>query len=1149
MSELGNLSKFLEDEDQSLPDLDWMRIDQEAYREESEVLPKQNLDAIPDLKAKWKERSEADKYNLSPTNQPLEQVDQEKQTPFWSETGYSPGMSDREKKEIVDHFIKRNLTAGKGKREVFDLLKKNFDKGTLRTAENQIRSGLKKDGLLGTVYVDARMFPDCDQGEGQDFIDKHADRAKFVIGKKKCHDCQYNQGGVCSRFEKEILFDVDSVEEEIDESLWEEYREEFEAENRDLSDIDASLSPKEKIRQASKADEKEFGSPVRDKPVQPKPVDRVSSEEADEIVSEMDNKQEVIDNVYRKSKVRKTARTLMARDPEEPAPDHLQDKIENDPDLAELDGREHLLGSLYLDLSYFEDARQASSFIDEHGIDPDEYVIVSTPSEGDSPLDRESKTHLDLEDPDILNKIVQRYALTTYGPDKMASNVEPILKTSEKMTRMSRDQILRFANAVYAQPIPQSHRQYEKLSPEIWRDNHDTVGYREAKREFKRVEAGEVKSPQDRKTREVISRRMMKGHHGSDMESRIRESDLDMDKHRHLLGKLYRDDSVFSTEEEKNAFYRKHSHLLELPDYSDEEDFWYQERVQDHILHRCSKVIEDDSDLNRVRSNLSSMEAEDIRSVARTVFAADVPEEDRYYNPGHPIVEDRPRHVDSSSIKTVKKALESPDLREAVLESEESRERAILELGKIAGLQNVKRAFIEHEDEEISSLLDEGTLRDMEVFSHTVPDEDSESYDPNRPIVEDRPEHVGEASVRASGDEDWEDRNQPGLRTIIAHSDQDKDRILKFLGKRVGYQRLKRVFLDHGDKKTADLLEDDDLRDDVQSVLKTVASGSFNPEGGHIPPRPVIRSKTGQWLRDRLVEGEHGEKLSKSLRDAFSYREILENAPTISLMREEEGLYGRVYVTADSYDSCHEGSEKVASTVDQIVARNGRCQCGTEIGDVCPTYQRKVVAAPNYKQEHVRQAAAWRMNKGDFTERQAREMAQSDFRSVKDHIQSVWLHRPDPSATSEKEVTKEAFHIQEESPSASKTEVDQMLRFAREKAEDGWPRKQVKNAIENHFGPEVVYRASSELAEILSECKQGVDFEVVDHDSSDAPSGRDALEEFGLVSSSDGGDGNDQYELSSEPDEANNPVDDAFDFSDEDSDDLDIEIGNGSFGL
>ena len=65
MADLGDIGAVLEEEPAS--NLDWLDVDEADYREQ-DTLPKQNLDAVPELEAQWKELTDADKYRLSPEN-------------------------------------------------------------------------------------------------------------------------------------------------------------------------------------------------------------------------------------------------------------------------------------------------------------------------------------------------------------------------------------------------------------------------------------------------------------------------------------------------------------------------------------------------------------------------------------------------------------------------------------------------------------------------------------------------------------------------------------------------------------------------------------------------------------------------------------------------------------------------------------------------------------------------------------------------------------------------------------------------------------------------------------------------------------------------------------------------------------------------
>jgi hypothetical protein len=227
MSDLGDLDEILKD--RMLADLDWLDVDKDTYRA-MEKLPQQNLDAVPELEEQWKHMSDGDMFRLSPENREVRDA----KSPFWSERT-TPGDLDEEKElEILARFSADALQKGAKVSSIIRYIQKKFTPRTIRRAARTVLPAVfKENGLLGNVYVDSALIPDCNSGK----TTKNASigkTAKYVKAKPECEGCVFNKGGRCSALKKELVHKI-----QYDEDLWGHYKGLFEAQgkNTDLDGI------------------------------------------------------------------------------------------------------------------------------------------------------------------------------------------------------------------------------------------------------------------------------------------------------------------------------------------------------------------------------------------------------------------------------------------------------------------------------------------------------------------------------------------------------------------------------------------------------------------------------------------------------------------------------------------------------------------------------------------------------------------------------------------------------------------------------------------------------------------------------------------------------------------------------------------------
>jgi hypothetical protein len=258
MADLGDLSSFLKDG--TVPNLDWLEVNAETYRK-SDILPKQNLDTVPDLESLW-----THEYKPASTYVPNRDSEARTMGDLSQEHGLLRGKP-ADILKVARLAIMQSSDLGRLK----DTLTKRFDRDSLVAARDVIASVIAERGLLGPFYINADDFPKCASGSShvQEFVQRYTKDARYVLAKPKCADCVHRvrgaNGDICSVFHKEIQIQVpytDAVAESVEQHQL--------AQGKDLG-VTAS-EPKERIRLAMLAPSLRGDKPA----LLPKPQDNVA---------------------------------------------------------------------------------------------------------------------------------------------------------------------------------------------------------------------------------------------------------------------------------------------------------------------------------------------------------------------------------------------------------------------------------------------------------------------------------------------------------------------------------------------------------------------------------------------------------------------------------------------------------------------------------------------------------------------------------------------------------------------------------------------------------------------------------------------------------------------------------------------------------
>lgn len=609
MSDLGDLSLYIRDnvkgKKASLADFSWL-TDVDA---EGKVLPHQNLDSVPELEAQWKMLSEEDKYRLSPENRRPSKPT----TPFWSERPVARVSRD----EVVTHV--RSLLHQKVEpKSVIASLSRTFDKDTLRSHRQDILSEFDHRGLLGHVYVDASLFPKCASGKGQDEVRTKNASALFVLAKEDCHSCRWAspETGSCQRFQKTLIASTEDIL--YSPELVSYYKGLAASQGVVVKELEQKYAHDlkglvQKYNQAKASDKASVGF----KPVQADPSSKVSSEEAKARLKAAKATRAEIGNYRVDRKVAsfksKMLRQAHSRD--------LVDQIKSDPMLESLKKDLYLEGSLYADMSVFATEKEAKEYLSQNPT----ILPYNRPGQEDS------LQTFSLKNREAVSQIVHRYALQKMGPgydqNKMA-------KLANRLFLESDENLRRFAQRVYSQPLPEKLAQYNNLSHVVY-DPTRGLTASEAQRSLREFEALREVAVDSRKlkTQKVLLTRMAFGKVDQDMRDRIEGEDMPhLKDHLGMQGEAYLITEGFSSKEVMAMCKAKPS-LKNLPHltFDQARDYVRSEDFQETLWNRYAKVSKTSEKGRQVKASfgnrMASLSTQDLMTFASLTFTKEIPPE------------------------------------------------------------------------------------------------------------------------------------------------------------------------------------------------------------------------------------------------------------------------------------------------------------------------------------------------------------------------------------------------------------------------------------------------------------------------------------------------------------------------------------------
>jgi hypothetical protein len=993
MVDLGDLTKLIK-EGSSLSSLDWLEVDEKTYRE-NERLPKQKLHAVPVLEEQWGRLEERSSFRLSPDHfEPSNPT-----TPFWSERRQPSVLTDEKKSEIVDTFLKRHLQAGVEVKTALQILTKHFDKDTLNnpSVRRAVSASCKEAGLMGHVYVDTSIFPKCDQGEGQDFVAKHNKNTLYVLAKEKCGGCVWAQENKCSRFQKELITEVD-----YNEGLWSFYKSKAESQGKDLSGIKEDGTYKDKIRVANTAPVAQTKETLDGKPVQRDITSSLSVEEAEALLKSSEIRREIVANAHVENKIIKYSSRMLDGDhgPE------VRDMVAHDPDLSSLRDHVGLLGTLYVDASFFSNDETFQEYRKAH---PYLHLYDGT-----------------LKTDSLLRGIAERYAVGQWGYKGASDRTNSVL---DKLKNLPENEVLKFAQEAFSLPLPTKDVQYKVVTPVY--DPTQNITLKEAKRKLAAHKESEVSIVNTKKmsSEKALAWKMLEGDHSKQMSSRLRTANFDtLTPHLHLLGNLYVL-SDYVTKDEMTRLAKKRPALASLPviNSSQVEDFFRQDSTKDRILGRYLQTEKGKkTSADKVSETLEKLSPSGIQKMASLVYSLPISTEKEYQ-----------------------------------------------------GVERVHNASAHITDEQATKALKKAK------------------------VVHDK--------IR---------------KDLTSYVNEGGNSILRPLLARFSSDLVKTLWLSKG--KVATSVQDHIRREELEKkAYLTVVNPSFKPSKEAVVLIPsFFETRMGRWVRDKMVSGSTGTRLSEELERTWSEPEITQDIPVILAMRDEEGLYGKVYITADSYADCTVG-KRASKGVQQIVKGSKCSGCVYNKSGSCLLYAKPLVKSPIYDQDVLTtsiQSAVYERRIGEDTASKLQESS-SD---IKERVRAANLAQT--SLVMDRNIsvqnTYKAYFGKPIEDTKREKRIAAMLKDARYLLTQGVGEEDARLQLLEKYGSSTLKQGAVYLDQVIDRTRDYTS-EIVDSSNIQAPTGKEQLSEIELL-----------------PEQVSNALED-FDF---DNDNKDAPMDDVSFG-
>lgn len=554
---LGDLTDLLSSEMPSR--LDWLHVDEEEYRTTLEALPRQNLDAMPELEEAWAQLGQDAPGALArvPINQGGWHPTLE--APFWSERADAPGPADQ-RKSLQELLLRMRtlMEGGQVGQSLLDALRSEFPSDVLERHANMLKAARARwEGRLGHLYVDADLHEDCrapKAGRSKALTAAAASPAPYALRADKCGGCVLAQEGRCSVLNKELVHRVDLERSPLTEEDWQQVRR--------ASPLVSSLSPDDvarvlkahpqdvaarmrvaanlaegKLRQARLAPAEADGSALSARVARAVEGSGLTSAQvlgALKAASAPDPLR--LSAAAERERLQRFAEELLRRGSAQVLDLKLASTA--DPRMTVLAQEAPLFGQLYVDLSYWP-TREAAAQALAAAPDAVRQVPFLIGQPGGAPQS------LDFGSPVVQEVVFTRWAASQgCAPGSMPGAFRKLASEfSSKAASMTPSDWKRLALQAYEAPLPPEAREYRDLSS--WRLNPQALTWGQVKAALIKAPAAPaaLEDPRPRAALHQLLERMASGEHSNALRAEIDLLPAPLARqasfHFGLLGRLY----------------------------------------------------------------------------------------------------------------------------------------------------------------------------------------------------------------------------------------------------------------------------------------------------------------------------------------------------------------------------------------------------------------------------------------------------------------------------------------------------------------------------------------------------------------------------------------------------------------------------------
>jgi len=233
--------------------------------------------------------------------------------------------------------------------------------------------------------------------------------------------------------------------------------------------------------------------------------------------------------------------------------------------------------------------------------------------------------------------------------------------------------------------------------------------------------------------------------------------------------------------------------------------------------------------------------------------------------------------------------------------------------------------------------------------------------------------------------------------------------------------------------------------------------------------RDKVAVEVVSLLRKEMLRGRSEHELMQAMKLSFSLDDLRMTREHWEPLFKEAGLYGAVYSTQDSFDSCHEGADflaKNASSVKGIVA-GGKCQgCVYNKMARCLLYGRPLVAKADdlYTSEVLNQTVREHRLAGRIG--QAAVAVEGDVRNTLKSVHRTASTRPSSASL---QSHMKAFTGGSMSHTTGDLTKREIIKAASRYLNEGLYGTDLLAALKRNFDPRDLKAAQSELRSVLAE--------------------------------------------------------------------------------